>query len=149
MATDWWPSQEGRIVDGLTLNCIAEDNAIVEGQAVCFGTDTAGQITVDGATGLGDGWGVALKASAAAGDPLPVLVFGLYKMTASNGTDQPDKGEFVMNSSTIYVVDVGQVGTYTSANLKAYGGSSYILGMCMIGMTANADESIIFIGRTS
>jgi hypothetical protein len=146
MATDWWPSQEGRLVDGVTLNCIAEDGSIVEGQAVCCGTDTAGQFTVDGASGLGDGWGVALKASAAAGDPLPVLTYGVYKMTVSNGTAQPGKGEMVMNSSTIYVTSVNDCGE-TYDTLYAFAGASYILGMVLIGATATGDEIPILVGK--
>jgi len=150
MATDWWPTQEGRIVDGLTLNCIAEDSAIVEGSAVCFGTSTSGQITVDGASGLGDGWGVALKASAAAGDPVPILVFGLYKMTTSNGSGNPVQGEFVMNSTTIYVTSTEDCGfTYDTLAAMDVGGASYLLGMAMQTATATGDEIIIFVGKAA
>lgn len=148
MATDWWPSQEGRIADGLTLNCIAE-GAIVEGSAVKFGTSTSGQITVAAGAALGDSWGVAVKAAAAAGDPVPILVYGLYKMTVDNGTGQPVQGEFVMNSLTTTVTSTEDCGftASTSAAMTTTGGS-YLLGMAMQSATADADELVIFIGKS-
>lgn len=147
MATDWYPSQEGRIVDGLTINCIAED-AIVEGSAVLWGTSTAGQITVGPATALGDGFGVAVKAAAAAGDPVPVMVLGVYKMTHSDGSAFPEQGEICMNSTTIYVCSVEDIGV-TATSLKMYAGNSYILGMYLQTTTATSDEVLILVGRTT
>jgi len=143
---DWWPSQEGRIADGLTLNCIAE-GVIVEGSAVKFGTSTSGQITVAAAAALGDGWGIAIRATAAAGDPVPVLAYGLYKMTRSD-TGASTQGKYVVNSTTIYYAVPSAV---TSATLPLYvigGGSSYILGMIMQTDVTTADEAVIFIGKT-
>jgi predicted RecA/RadA family phage recombinase len=148
MATDWWPTQEGRIVDGLTLNCIAEDGDIVEGQSVTWGTSTSGQITVDGSSGLGDGWGIALNASAAAGDAVAVLVYGLYKLTVSNATGQPAQGEFCMSSGGTYITSIQDCG-FTVDTLVATdaAGSSYLLGMAMQSATANSDDIVVFIGK--
>ena len=147
MATDWWPSQEGRVSDGFTINIIAE-GATTEASACKFGTSTSGQMTVTDAAGLGDGWGVMLRAAGAAGEAIPVVILGNVKMTVSNGTDQPVQGEIVMNSTTIYCTDVGSVGTFTSANLVGSSGSSYLLGMAMQTATATGDEIVICVGRT-
>jgi hypothetical protein len=146
MATDWWPEQNGRITDGLTIMCNAEA-AITEGSAVAFGTSTGSQIRVQNAAGLGDGWGVALRAATSAGDGVPVVVYGLYKMTQGNGGVNTTQGDFVMNSTTIYFTDVAGAGTFVNTNLKVLKGTSYILGMAMQTTTANSDKCVIFIGK--
>lgn len=138
MATDWYPSQEGRIADGLTITAIA-GGSIVEGSAVKFGTSASGQITVQAASAVGDGFAVAIRA-ASTGDPVGILVFGLYKMTMG-GTDVT-QGSIVLNSGTIYAV----YGTIASS--RAWGGSSFLLGMAMQSATADGDEALVLIGKT-
>jgi hypothetical protein len=144
MTTDWYPTQEGRLVDGLTISAIA-GGAIVEGSAVKFGTSASGQITVQAASAIGDGFAVSIKA-ASTGDPVGVLVFGLYKMTIG-GTDLT-QGSFVINSGTIYAV----YAAITSANyfsLVKFGGASHMLGQAMQSATADGDEAIVFVGKTA
>ena len=138
MTTDWYPTQEGRIVDGLTITAIA-GGSIVEGSAVKFGTSASGQITVQAASAVGDGFAVAVKA-ASTGEPVPVLVFGLYKMTM--GGADVTQGSHLLNSGTIYAV------FGTVASTRAMGGSSFILGMAMQSATADGDEALVLIGRT-
>ncbi len=145
---DWWPTQTGRIVDGLTIPCIAE-GAILEGSAVKYGTSTSGQITVAAAAALGAGFGVAIRYAAATGDPVPVMVHGLYKMIRSNTTTAITQGHFVMNSTTVYVTDVAGAGTYTVANLLMVKGTSYILGLAMQSAATTLDSIVILIGRSA
>jgi predicted RecA/RadA family phage recombinase len=148
MATDWWPSQEGRIVEGLTINCIAE-GAITEGHAVKWGTSTSGQITVAVAVALGDGFGVALKAAGAAGDAVPVMILGIFKCTIDNGNVFGTQGEFVMNSGGGGITDTDGAGTYTAESCVKFGGSSYVLGMLLQTATADADEVAVLIGKSA
>ena len=66
--TDYWPSEEGAIVEGgLVLNCYA-DGAISEGSSVKWGTAAANRLPVAATAAFGDACGVALKAASAAGD---------------------------------------------------------------------------------
>ena len=139
MTTDWYPTQEGRIADGLTITAIA-GGAIVEGSAVKFGTSASGQITVTAAAAIGDGFAVAIKA-ASTSEPVAVLVFGLYKMTI--GGADCTQGSLVLNSGTIYAV------FGTVASTRAMGGASFMLGMAMQSTTADGDEAIVFIGKTN
>ena len=146
MATDWWPTQEGRISDGFTIKCIAEAST-TEGSACKFGTSTSGQITVQDAAALGDGFGVMLRAAGAAGEAIPVVILGLVKMTTSSDAAWPAHGQMVLNSTTIYVVEADDVDC-TAGTLFGAGGASYLLGMAMQTATATADEIIICVGRT-
>jgi len=148
MATDWWPEQESRICDGLTLTCNAE-GTITEGDVVKHGTSTASQIRVTPGTGLGDGWGVALKTTTTAGEPVPVIVFGLQKMTSTNGAVVTTQGYFVMNSNKGAVCSTAGVSTYSGTQLQAMKttAGSYLLGMAMQTTTATGDEFIVFVGK--
>jgi hypothetical protein len=143
MATDWWPTQEGRIAEGLTVIGIA-GSTITESQLLKFGTSASGQITVIPATALGDAWGIAVKA-ASTGDPLPVITFGLYKCNI--GSTELLQGSLVMNSGATYVI-LGGLST-NSTNSVLLGGASHILGMMTQSATAATDEAVVLIGRTA
>ena len=143
MATDWWPSQEGRIADGLTINCIA-GTAVAEGDAVKFGTSTLSQITVVPGTEHGDSWGIAIRA-AAAGMPVPVLVYGLYKCimsTVANG----EQGQACANYANNAVTSCEDLGLLEATAIP-FGGVSIVLGMLMQTATAAADEILVLVGK--
>ena len=146
MATDWWPEQNGRLTDGLTIMCNAEAGG-TEGSTCKFGTSTASQIRVADSSAFGDGWGIQLKATSAAGDAVPVLVYGLFKSTYSGATTQVTQGGFVMNSITTSTSVIGTFGANSLANLKLFGGGSYVLGMAMQTVTATADKYVLFVGK--
>jgi len=144
MATDWYPSQEGRIADGLTINCVAE-TAVAEGDCVKFGTSTSGQITVVPATAHGDAFGIGIRA-AAAGLPVPVLVYGLYKCINSTVSATPLQGHACMNYANAAVSDVDDLAVVEAVSI-AFSGDCIILGMLMQTGTAAADELLVLVGK--
>ena len=140
-AVDWWPEQDGRITDGLTIMCNAE-GATTEGAACKFGTSTASQIRVQDAAAVGDGFGIMLKAAASAGEGVPVLVYGLHKMTISGTFTQ---GAVVMNTATPTIAIAAGLTAITT--LTTFGGNSRILGTAMQTAVTTADKCVIFIGK--
>lgn len=144
MATDWYPTQEGRIADGLTINCIVGATAVAELDIVKHGVSASGQITVIPATAIADGWGVALRAGAV-GDPVPVLVYGLVKLV--NGTVAAvEQGQVVINSANSYIQSC-EDSPLVEADLMPCGGLSIVLGMLMQTTTAISDEVLVLVGK--
>jgi hypothetical protein len=145
MVTDWWPEQTGRLSDGLTITCIC-GAAVTEGAPVKFGTSALSCITVINAVGVGDGWGIALKATTTAGDPLPVMVYGIYKLATSGAAiGVVTQGSFVVNSVITGVCCAG-TGYATTMARNATSGASYILGLAMQSATAAGDSIAVFVG---
>jgi hypothetical protein len=140
MATDWWPTQEGRLAEGLTISAIA-GATITENTFMKFGTSASGQITVSPATAVGDGWGVALK-GVASGEPVPVMVLGLTKVSVGEAITQ---GNILVNSGPTYAMFGGIASNTTYAVM--FGGNSHMLGTAMQTSTASADEIAILVGR--
>jgi len=152
MATDWWPDQDGRIVDGCTVGfCYADSTSITANQAVKVGTSASGRLAVTVAAACGDGIGIALKAPVAVGDPVPVLFYGLMKLTACYGgaaatTGKISIGSFVMNSAVAGVCG-GSMAETTLQSLAC--GASYILGLALQSATATSDEILVLVGKTA
>ncbi len=149
MATDFWPDQDGRLVDGCTIGfCYAESTSITANYAVKMGTSTASRIGVGVCAANGDGIGVALKTPVAVGDPIPVLMMGLIKMKLSAGAMNtgvfPKIGSFIINSVTDGISGTGTVAT---TNLQLFLGPSYILGIAWATATALSDEIPVFVGK--
>ena len=143
MATDWWPSEEGIIVEGLTFFGYCEA-AIAEGAPCKVGaTTTAGRLQITTATGLGDAQLVALKKGAQY-DTIPVAESGLMKMINDQDANI-SAGEFVMNSVEGGVA-TGESVT-NSTKLALFGGTSYVLGMSLQTTTAKHDEIIVLLGK--
>ena len=85
MATDYWPQEEGEI-GGVCIKIgfatAGAASSVVAYKGVrCYTADTAGELKVMLAT-TRQGWGIALKTVATAGDPVPILVFGVVKAFA-------------------------------------------------------------------
>lgn len=145
MVTDWYPQQEGRIADGLTINCIVGATAVKELDIVTYGTSAADQITVIPAVSTGDGWGVALKAGAV-GDPVPVLVYGLVKLKCGERGAGFTQGEVCLNCSELWI-DSAEDLAPVEASVFMFGGTSTILGTIMQTSTADLDEVLVLVGR--
>ena len=78
MATDYWPDEEGQIVPCLELAfCYAETTFSAMSIVKMGGTTTAGRLQVTKATGVGDGYAVALKEADDIGDYVPVCFYGV------------------------------------------------------------------------
>ena len=134
--TDYWPSEEGAIVEGgLVLNCYA-DGAIGEGSCVKWGTTGASKLPVAATAAFGDACGVALKAAGAAGDIIPVCFHGLVKMMLG---ETLAIGDAVISSGTtgkVYGIEAA-----SSSMLESVTGETvYILGYLFGG--GNPDDEV-------
>ncbi len=142
--TDNWDSQEGLIADGLVVGFCRAGAAIAAGDAVTFGTAAANQvnvITAHAAATVGKGIGVALKA-ASTGDILPVIYFGVVKMTAGE--------TIVIGDILISGLAAGQVFGVGASNslLLNTAGTQYVLGIAIQEATTIGDELLVLVGRS-
>jgi hypothetical protein len=153
MANDYWPQEEGAIFDeaAYIIPCYPDD-IILETSSVKIGTTVAGRISVTVSAAVGDGIGIALRAATAAGIPtrIPVLVAGICKVKDSGTLNYYlMAGSFAINSTTTTFKGVADAGC-TFALLKAGGGASYIMGLCLQGVQGGTgDEILLLVGRTS
>ena len=155
MATDYYPQEEGAIFDynSYIIPCYP-DGAIGEMQSVKVGTTVAGRISVLASAASGDGIGVALREATAAGVPsrIPILFRGIAKLKSG-----ATAGHYLFLKSYVYNFSTGTTyycyNTTTWANLKAAGaGGSYVLGLCLQGVTAasgSGDECLVLVGKVS
>jgi hypothetical protein len=152
MATDYYPQEEGAVWDAQSyiLPCYP-DGAISEVSSVKPGTTVAGRISVIVSAALGDGIGIALRASTGAGAPtrIPILFYGVCKVTTTANVSA--MGEFFMNHSTTTFSGATGCGTvqYAATCLKVAGGGSYIMGMALQADAAGSGEILLLVGKTS
>lgn len=82
MSTDWYPDEEGVLVDGLSLGwCIASSTITALG-AVKLDTATAGNIVVTAAADF-EGIGIAMRGGSSS-DYIPILLYGVVKQMLGN-----------------------------------------------------------------
>ena len=138
MVTDWYPDEEGSIVDGLICGFCYADGEIAEGNIVKWGTSASGRVAVAVSTAVGDGIGVALKAASGAGAYIPVAFSGIVKMTVD---ETLAIGDLVISESSIAIVGVG-----ASTTLTINSATQKIIGCLMQAATDEADEVLVLLG---
>jgi len=139
VAVDYWPDEEGSIVDGFICGFCYADAACNAGEIVKWGTSAASRIAVTPSAAVGDGVGVALRAAAGAGSIIPVAFSGIVKLTTA---ETLAIGELVICSNSIAIVGMGDSTTITinSATQK-------ILGCIMqAGLSDDGDELLVLLG---
>lgn len=145
MAVDKWSTEEGIIVEGLVIAFCEAGATLTEGRGVAWGTAAANKIVVTAPAGVGDSFGIALKA-ASAGDMVPVALSGVMKMV-STGTF--NVGEFVCGDAAGRA-KIGDAAANTGSLqlFKAAGSTgSYILGLAAQTATTEGDEVLIILGK--
>jgi hypothetical protein len=139
MAIDYYPDEEGSIVDGFICGFCYADNACNAGEVVTWGSSAAGRIAVTPSAAAGDGIGVALKAAAATGSIIPVAFSGIVKLTTE---ETIAIGNFISNISSITVS-----AERTAASLCFAAGTHTILGCAMqAGADDDGDEILVLLG---
>jgi hypothetical protein len=142
MVTDWYPDEEGSIVDGFICGFCYADAACNAGEVVTWGTSASGRVAVKPATSaagtIGDGIGVALKAASGAGSYIPVAFSGIVKMTVD---ETLAIGDLVLSQSSIALAGIG-----TSAALCINSATQKILGCVMQASTDESDELLVLLG---
>ena len=141
---DYWPQEEGYIVEGAPVMMCLAGGAIAEMATVKLSATAAGVVTVAASAAAGDSQGVALRA-AASGAMVPVAFKGIVKMIVggtlalgapciSNGATDPNTSE---------VCDTG-----TSADvILGDNGTQRILGLTLQAGVTLADEILVLLGR--
>lgn len=138
--TDYWPQEEGYIVEGSPVMMCYADGTITENSAVILGGTTAGVVRVAVSTVWGDAMAVALR-SAATGQMVPVAFAGVVKMLVGGTLAL---GQQVCNE----VGGVEVIDTPTSVNIKlGDNGTAYVLGTALQAATDDEDEILILLGR--
>jgi len=143
MAVDYWPQEEGYIVEGAPVMMCKSAGTITEMANVKISATAVGCVTVDHSAVWGDCIGVALRASTTAGQMIPVAFEGIVKVL----TDATlALGQTVCNQAgeSNKVID-----TPASANLMQGddGGTAYVLGTLMQAATTEGDEVLMMLGR--
>ena len=141
--TDYYPDEEGVLLDGISLGWCQASTSIAANQQVALDTATAGNIVVK-AGAYQDSVGVAMKAGSSS-DYIPVLLYGIAKMKLSITVAA---GDNVVSATTANYVD--PIPTYATATyfLKYHGfnytGTIEILGKALQGGVTD-DEVLILI----
>ena len=140
MTTDYWPQEEGYIVEGApVLMCLAA-GAIGEMDCVTLSAATAGSVSVVTNAIFGDSMGVALR-SAGTGQMVPVAFDGIVKLIANASIAL---GQQVMNeaAATALIID-----TPVSANVMVGDtGTCYVLGTALQAALTHGDEILVMLG---
>ena len=142
MATDFWPQEEGYIVEGSPVMMCYAAAAVGENSCVKLSATTAGRIDVAASAAAGDAIGVALRATSG-GQMIPVAFAGIVKMigdaTLALGAPVISAG-----SDTSKVVDTG-----TSANIVlGDDGTQRVLGLTLHESADQQDDEIlVLLGR--
>jgi hypothetical protein len=139
MAIDYYPDEEGSIVDGFICGFCYADAACNANEIVTWGTSASGRVAVTPSAAVGDGIVVALKAAAGAGSIIPVAFSGIVKLTA---LETLAIGEFVTSASS-----VGVFSERVSASITMNNGTHCLLGCTMqAGADDDGDELLILLG---
>jgi hypothetical protein len=141
--TDYYPDEEGVLIDGISVGWCQASTAITAGGGVALDTATSGNIVVKAGTISFDCQGVAMR-SAASSDYLPVLFYGVAKFLLG--------GTCVVGSPVGAGTTAGyvlRIPTYTDAQVSLLHGLNYtgtveILGRAIQGGTTG-DEILVLV----
>jgi len=139
---DYWPQEEGYIVEGSPVMMCKSAGTITEMACVRPSATAVGCVTVDHSAAWGDCIGVALRASTVAGQMIPVAFAGIVKLLADATLAL---GQQVCNQAgeSNKIID-----TPTSVNLKlGDNGTAYVLGTTLQAAADDEDEILVLLGR--
>jgi hypothetical protein len=139
--TDYWPQEEGYIVEGApVIMCLSTSN-ITEMAAVRLTATTAGCVSVGVGAVWGDCIGVALRACSS-GQMVPVAFKGVVKMLADATLAL---GQHVCNQATggNKIIDGPAAGNVMLGD----NGTAYILGTALQASADDEDEILVLLGR--
>ena len=138
---DYWPQEEGYIVEGAPVMMCYAAAAVGEMSCVKLSTTTAGRIEVAASAAAGDSIGVALRATSG-GQMIPVAFGGIVKMI-TGGTLALGEPCISHGSDTAKVVDTGD----STAIMLGDNGSQRVLGLTLHAGVTLTDEILVLLGR--
>lgn len=139
---DYWPQEEGYIVEGSPVMMCRSTAAIGEMSCVKLGTTAIGVIQVTASAAAGDSIGVALRAATAGEQMIPVAFAGIVKMIVG-GTLALQAPCISQGVDTAEVVDTGD----STAIMLGDNGTQRILGLTLHAGVTLADEILVLLGR--
>jgi hypothetical protein len=141
VGTDYWPQEEGYIVEGTPVAMCYAAAAVGEMSCVKLSTTTAGRLEVAASAGAGDSLGVALRATSG-GQMIPVAFGGVVKLLVG-GTLALGAPVIAHGSDTAKVTDTG-----TSLDIMiGDNGTQRIMGLALHAGATLADEILVLLGR--
>lgn len=152
MATDYWPQEEGYIVEGAPVMMCRANDTIVEMACVNVTAGAAGYVQVDHSALMGDSIAVALRACTVTGQYIPVAFRGIVKMLAdstiivqqtliSQGTDS---AKVVRQNAAANVGSDDLWCNYSAAAL----GTAWIMGLALQAGITDGDEILMLLNPT-
>jgi hypothetical protein len=143
LAVDYYPDEEGVLLDGISLGWCIASTTIDANQQVAFDTATAGNV-VALAGAYRDSCGVAMRA-ASSSDYVPVLLYGIVKMKLAITVAAGSPVQSATAAGYVYPAASIATATYLSY-MKAlcYGGTVHILGKALQGGLTD-DEVLILV----
>lgn len=143
-ATDYWPQEEGYIVEGSPVMMCKTDGTITEMSTIKITTGAAGYVSVDHSALVADSIGVALRACTVTGQFIPIAFGGIVKMLADSTivVQQPIVNEST-NSSKVEGYDPAR--NVGSDDMFFNGSSAWILGLALQNGVTDGDEILILL----
>ena len=138
---DYWPQEEGYIVEGSPVMMCVAGGTITENGCVKISATTAGQVTVTESATWGECIAVALRAGST-GEMVPVAFEGVVKMLSD-----------ATMALGLHVCSSGATGNKlidgpATANVKLNGqGTAWLMGTLLQEATKPGDEVLLWIGR--
>lgn len=141
MATDYWPQEEGYIVEGSPVMMCKTAGTLGEMNTVEINTGASGYVLVDHGSAKGDTIGVALRACTVTGQMIPVAFGGIVKLLADSTiiVQQPVIGN---GDETAKVIRSSYMG---SDDLYCNEGTGWILGMALQAGITTGDEILVLL----
>lgn len=142
MVTDYWPQEEGYIVEGSPVMMCQTGDTIVEMACVKITGSTAGHVLVDHSAAACDSIGVCLRACTVTGQMVPVAFGGVVKMTSSGafGVQEP-----VGSTGTDTSQVVALLGAHGSDDLYFNEGTAWMLGHALHAAAGAGDDILILL----
>lgn len=142
MATDYWPQEEGYIVEGSPVMMCQTAGTCVEMACMLIQAGGAGYVQVDHSAAAGDSIGVALRACTVTGQMIPVAFGGVVKMLADS-TFLVQEPLCSVGTDTSKVV--ASVLLHGSDDLYFNEGTAWIMGMALQAGVTDGDEILVLL----
>ena len=144
MAVDYWPQEEGYIVEGSPVMMCQTAGTITEMACVEINAGGSGYVLVDHGAAMGDAIGVALRACTVTGQMIPVAFGGVVKMLADSTIicQQPLLSN---GSDDAKVVRMNAAANVGSDDLYFNEGYAWILGMALQAGITDGDEILVLL----
>ena len=142
--TDYWPQEEGYIVEGAPVMMCVSTSDITENACVRLTATTIGQVSVGIGVEAGDCIGVALR-SCESGQVVPVAFKGIVKVLADASLAL---GLHVQSSTNNLAAVVDAPGAVNIMQGTDVAGTVHIFGTALQeGVNDCEDEILILLGR--